>query len=815
MLHRYQALIEGTEPLESFLHHRLAENLNSEVALRTISDLVQSVQWVKSTFFYVRAARNPRKYLGLPHDAPQQQITYKIEELCNIAMNRLVSAGFVTMDEACCVQSTNVGHLMSVYYLDFETMKHFMKIEGSESLEKLLWVVCESHELADMHLRVDERRCLNALNKSNTAATIRFPMKGKINSRQMKLNCIIQAVLGCLNIPDPSLNQEAMKIMRVAERVCKGMVAYVTGNELLASTPCFFTTVVNAVLLTKCITAHLWENSPYMTRQLKGIGPAFSTLLAAAGKNNFSLIEESHPRDLERIMNKGPPAGNLLKKQVSLFPKYQLTVTPIDTKIVSIQLQLLNYLLLSENMDNLTAGENHKFYIVVGDSENNLLLLTTFNGVVQKSQLYENCNNEKNQENKEEKNKSIVDEPYEDHYYKNASDNYWDPVPTYGERSFKDAFGTTPEYVMMGIPRENLINGSLRSDPQFIADSKTIGVNGENVPEVALNDKYVVSIRVPTLGIWAVADVFLLQIPLRIFNSGGTPINIESGTKEINVKKNQTKSATKRPFNISDIYRATNTLPDNFIHGKALRSCEPCVFYESLDRVQENDNEYVTKIKQRDIGESNDDDTVESVESIVDLEKLDNRLPDNMMDQILLNPMKLLQYHKTSNDDEVIIPPPLEFSDNFETLNANSNYESDDEKNTFYDNVYSPLNKQGIFQNIDIDSYNQEHFDSENRSDISSRSENLFLELKPTQEVETWTSSSKDEPLHFYSNQTLLTPHEMCSTPAQRINSLADIEIKKGFPRTDTSNSRYNGNNSTKCSLKEYCFGKEKMKKRT
>lgn len=62
------------------------------------------------------------------------------------------------------------------------------QLEGTESLERLLWMVCESHELSDMHLRVDERRCLNALNRNNAAATIRYPMKGKINSRQMKLN---------------------------------------------------------------------------------------------------------------------------------------------------------------------------------------------------------------------------------------------------------------------------------------------------------------------------------------------------------------------------------------------------------------------------------------------------------------------------------------------------------------------------------------------------------------------------------------------------------------------------------------------------
>ncbi|CAH4027245.1 unnamed protein product [Pieris brassicae] len=293
-------------------------------------------------------------------------------------MNGLATSGLITMDEASCIQSTYAGRLMSVYYIDVETMKTIMKIEGTESLEKLLWLVCESHELADMHLRVDERRSLNALNRNTAAATIRFPMKGKINSRQMKLNCIIQAVLGCLPIPDPSLNQEAFKIMRIADRVCKCLIAYVTSGKVIAENINCFSSVLNAVILAKCISAHIWDNSPYLSKQLKGIGPMFSSLLASAGKTTFMLLEESHPRDLERIMNKSAPAGNELRKQISLLPKYRLTIVPIDQKSVRIELAILNQVYLMENMEHLTAGPNHKFYLIVGDSENNLLYYSVF-----------------------------------------------------------------------------------------------------------------------------------------------------------------------------------------------------------------------------------------------------------------------------------------------------------------------------------------------------------------------------------------------------------------------------------------------------
>lgn len=43
-------------------------------------------------------------------------------------MNGLASAGLITMDEASCIESTEAGRLMSVYYLDLETMKLIMKV---------------------------------------------------------------------------------------------------------------------------------------------------------------------------------------------------------------------------------------------------------------------------------------------------------------------------------------------------------------------------------------------------------------------------------------------------------------------------------------------------------------------------------------------------------------------------------------------------------------------------------------------------------------------------------------------------------------
>ena len=51
---RYQMLSAGAEPVESQLQASLVEYLNAELVLRTVTDVTQAVQWLKTTFFAVR-----------------------------------------------------------------------------------------------------------------------------------------------------------------------------------------------------------------------------------------------------------------------------------------------------------------------------------------------------------------------------------------------------------------------------------------------------------------------------------------------------------------------------------------------------------------------------------------------------------------------------------------------------------------------------------------------------------------------------------------------------------------------------------------
>ncbi|XP_077288103.1 uncharacterized protein LOC143912681 [Arctopsyche grandis] len=368
---RYEQLCGGQRAVESKLHRHLAEHLNAEVALGTIGDLLLAMDWLRSTFLYVRATRNPSHY-GCNKLADRESIEKRLQEICVKWMNALTRAGLLVMDGDTQVTSTEAGVLMATYCLDLDTMKLILKIKGNESLSDLLNMISECHEFEDIALRANEKRCLNQLNKNSRTPSSRFPLPGKIQTKHMKANCLIQAVFGSLPILDPSLNQESVKIIRLGENIVKCIVAYLTRSSYLHTEKKIFKVILNSTILAKCFAAKMWDNSEYLCRQLNGIGPAYASALATAGKTSFEAIKQSNPRDLERIINRGPPAGNVLKKQVSLLPIYGISLETASYRMISVNVCVKNAEELLAS-DVTTTGNKHKTILIVGSSENELL----------------------------------------------------------------------------------------------------------------------------------------------------------------------------------------------------------------------------------------------------------------------------------------------------------------------------------------------------------------------------------------------------------------------------------------------------------
>nr|XP_009478880.1 PREDICTED: probable ATP-dependent DNA helicase HFM1 [Pelecanus crispus] len=365
---KYIQMLNGADIIESSLHRHLVEHLNAEIVLHTVTDVTVALEWIRSSFLYIRALKNPTHY-GFSSGLDKIGIEAKLQELCLKNLNDLSSFDLIRMDEANNFKPTETGRLMAWYYIAFDTVKQFFTIKGTETLNELITMISKCTEFLDVKLRTNEKKILNALNKDKDKITIRFPMEGKIKTREMKINCLIQAQLGCIPIQDFTLTQDTGRIFRNGLRVTRWL------SDFLASYKNNFSALLNSLILAKCFRCKLWENSLHVSKQLEKIGVSLSNAMIHAGLTSFKKIEDTNARELELILNRHPPFGNQIKESVLHLPKYELDIEQLpkysDTSAeILVTIKLTNY---EQLQTKRTATDFHYVTLVIGDADNQVI----------------------------------------------------------------------------------------------------------------------------------------------------------------------------------------------------------------------------------------------------------------------------------------------------------------------------------------------------------------------------------------------------------------------------------------------------------
>lgn len=114
----YESLVSGTEVLESSLHKNLLEHINAEIGLGTFKNVDGAIDWLKSTFLYVRIKQNPVFY---EIDGQTSSIDQKLECLCKKDIELLSSRSLVTSTSQRELRITPFGDAMAKYYVRYDT----------------------------------------------------------------------------------------------------------------------------------------------------------------------------------------------------------------------------------------------------------------------------------------------------------------------------------------------------------------------------------------------------------------------------------------------------------------------------------------------------------------------------------------------------------------------------------------------------------------------------------------------------------------------------------------------------------------------
>ena len=221
-----------------------------------------------------------------------------MHDMCLEALQSMSEVGVITMNEQGVVGGTSLGKLMSRFYLAFSTMVQLTSVNSMESMLDMLGVICESRELSEAVLRITERKTLNSLNRNKEKNTIRFPLEGKIKTKEMKVNVLIQVSLGSMHIPDPSLNMETPRYVKLANRITTCLVKLIMNNPEKSKN---YNLVKNALCLTKSLecVCGLWDNSKFVVKQMPKVGPISSSTLVKGGFISFPKLGQVNPRMIE------------------------------------------------------------------------------------------------------------------------------------------------------------------------------------------------------------------------------------------------------------------------------------------------------------------------------------------------------------------------------------------------------------------------------------------------------------------------------------------------------------------------------------
>ncbi|KAF3626912.1 hypothetical protein FXO38_10721 [Capsicum annuum] len=170
-----------------------------------------------------------------------------------------------------------------------------------------------------IQLRRNEKKLLNDINidKDNR---LRFHILGDKAKRKMRVQTREEKIFvlanDCLTgdpfIHDLSLSQDMNAVCANGYRIVKCMKEYFLYRKNYRG-------ALSSALLTKSLYQKVWDDSPYLLKQLPGIGMVTAKAVHSMGVKSFSSLSDADPRKIEMVTGRKNPFGNHIKESINIL----------------------------------------------------------------------------------------------------------------------------------------------------------------------------------------------------------------------------------------------------------------------------------------------------------------------------------------------------------------------------------------------------------------------------------------------------------------------------------------------------------------
>ncbi|XP_022606538.1 activating signal cointegrator 1 complex subunit 3 isoform X1 [Seriola dumerili] len=221
-LSHYLTLLTQQNPIESQFLDSLADNLNAEVALGTVTNVEEAVKWLSYTYFYVRMRANPLVY-GINHKAYQMDPSLELyrKELVVESGRKLDKARMIRFEERTgYFASTDLGRTASHFYIRYNTIETFNELFNSQRTDAdILSIVSKAEEFEQLKVRDEEMEELDQL-LSNCCE---LPAAGGVENGYGKVNILLQTYIGRGEVDSFSLISDLSYVAQNAARIIRAL----------------------------------------------------------------------------------------------------------------------------------------------------------------------------------------------------------------------------------------------------------------------------------------------------------------------------------------------------------------------------------------------------------------------------------------------------------------------------------------------------------------------------------------------------------------------------------------------------------------
>lgn len=221
-LSHYLTLLTQQNPIESQFLESLADNLNAEIALGTVTTVEEAVKWISYTYLYVRMRANPLAY-GISHKAYQIDPTLRKhrEQLVIEVGQKLDKAKMIRFEERTgYFSSTDLGRTASHYYIKYNTIETFNELFDAHKTEgDIFAIVSKAEEFDQIKVREEEVEELDTL--LNNFCELSAP--GGVENSYGKINILLQTYISRGEMDSFSLISDSAYVAQNAARIVRAL----------------------------------------------------------------------------------------------------------------------------------------------------------------------------------------------------------------------------------------------------------------------------------------------------------------------------------------------------------------------------------------------------------------------------------------------------------------------------------------------------------------------------------------------------------------------------------------------------------------